>query len=120
LDFVQFVAFFRDIVIILFGLAWAVAGGLVAVVAFLTWRFMRTVPARADTISSPVIQLFGEAREAVGSAGDGARTAREAVVFVSEKAVVPAIVMASVVASVRRFVEVLLEGPVRDNSEDVA
>jgi hypothetical protein len=41
-------------------------------------------------------------------------------VFVSDKAVVPAIVMASAVAGVRRFVQVLFQGPLSDQSEDVA
>jgi hypothetical protein len=120
LDFFQFVALFRDIVIILLGLVWVVAGILVAIIAFVAWRFIRTLPTRADTVSTPVVRLFGQAREAVSTAGDGARTAREAVVFVSDKAVVPAIVMASAVAGVRRFVQVLFQGPLSDQSEDVA
>ena len=43
-----------------------------------------------------------------------------AVVFVSDKAVVPAIVVASAVAGLRRFVQVLVQGPLSDESEDAA
>ena len=120
MDFLQIVGLLRDIVIILLGLVWLVAGVIVAIIAFLTWRFVRTLPNRAETLSTPVVELFGQAKQVVGTAGEGARTAREAAVFVSDKAVVPAIVVASAVAGVRRFFEVLVQGPVEESPEEAA
>jgi len=104
------VALIRDLVIILVGLIWIVAGVLVVIVAWLTWKFMRSLPARAETVTTPVRELLGQAREAVGTAGESARTAREAVVFVSEKAVIPTIGVTSAVIGAKRFVEVLVAG----------
>jgi hypothetical protein len=110
----EVVAFLRDLVIIIFGVVWIIAGVLVAIVAWLTYRFLRSVPRRTEAVTSPARELYGQAREAVGTAGEGARTAREAITFVSEKAVLPTIAIVSAVTGFRRFVGVLLGGSGRD------
>jgi hypothetical protein len=106
----EVVALLRDLVIILFGVVWIIAGAMVAIVAWITWQFLRSVPRRAETVTSPAKELYGQAREAVGTAGESVRTAREAIVFVSEKAVLPTIAVVSAVNGIKRFVGVLLAG----------
>ena len=113
----DFVALIRDLVIILVGLIWIVAGVLVVVIAWLAWKFMRSLPGRAEAVTTPARELVGKAREAVGTAGESARTAREAVVFVSEKAIIPTIGATSAVIGLKRFIEVLMAG-VRPRDED--
>ena len=117
---VPVVALVRDIVIIIVGLIWIVAGLLVAVVAWLAWRFVRSMPRRAEAVTLPAQELLGQAGTAVGTVGDGARTAREAIGFVSEKVVVPTISIASAAAGARKFVETLVAGPSRNRTEDAA
>ena len=111
------IAVVRDLVIIVVGLIWIVAGVLVAVVAWVTWKFLKTLPRRADSVAAPAREIVDQARQAVGTAGEGARTAKEAITFVSEKAVVPTIGVVSAVVAARRFVEVLVGGPDRHDRE---
>jgi len=113
------IALLRDIVIIIVGLIWIVAGVLVTLVGWLGWRFVRSMPRRAEAVTVPAQELLGQARTAVGTAGEGARTAKEAIGFVSEKVVVPTIGIASAAAGVRKFIETLVAGPTRNGREDV-
>ena len=115
-----FVAFVRDVIIIILGIIWIIAGVLVAIVAWLSWKFVRSLPRRSEMVTAPAKDLLGQAQQAVGTAGEGARTAKEAVTFVSEKAVMPTILVVSAVAGARRFVEILLGGPKRDGRGDAA
>lgn len=114
----EFVAFLRDLVIIIVGLIWIVAGVLVSLLAWLSWKFARTLPGRADTVTAPAKEIVGQARQAVGTAGESARTVREAIVFVSEKAVIPTIGLVSAAIAARRFVSVLVAGVRGDERTD--
>jgi hypothetical protein len=119
MDILPIVALLRDIVIIIVGLIWIVAGLLVAAVAWLSWRFARSVPRRAEAVTVPAHELLGQARTVVGAAGEGARTAKETIGFVSEKVVVPTISIASAAVGVRKFVETLVAGPRTSGREDM-
>jgi hypothetical protein len=116
----EFVAFLRDLVIIVVGLVWIGAGILFAIVTWLAWKFVRSLPGRTETVTTPARELVGQARQALGSAGEGAHTAREAIAFVSEKAVVPTIGFVSAAVAARRFVSVLVAGVRRDESSEAA
>ena len=117
---VDVIAVVRDLVIIVVGLIWMVAGVLVAVATWASWKFLKTLPGRAESAAAPAREVVDQARQAVGTAGEGARTAKEAIVFVSEKAVVPTIGVVSAAVAVRRFFEVLLGGPDRPGREPSA
>jgi hypothetical protein len=104
------IAVVRDLVIIVVGLLWIVAGVIVTVLAWATWKFVKSLPGRAEAVTTPVLEVVDQARQAVGTAGEGARTAKEAIGFVSEKAVVPTIGVVSVAVAVRRFFAVLFGG----------
>ena len=104
----EIVALLRDLVIILAGLVWIVAGLLVGVIAWLTYKFVRSLPRRTEVVTTPANELLGQAKLAVGTAGEGARTAKEAITFVSDKAVAPTIAVASAVIGTRRFFETLV------------
>ena len=107
----------RDLVIIVVGLIWIVAGVGLLVVLWMSWKLVRSVPGRVEVVTTPAREIVGQAREAVGTANEGARTAREAITFVSQKAVLPTIGVVSAVVALRRFFEVLLggaNGPGRD------
>ena len=108
------IAVVRDLVIIVVGLIWIVAGVIVAVAAWATWKFLKSLPRRADAVATPAREIVEQARQAGGSAGEGARTAREAIGFVSEKAIVPTIGVVSATVAVRRFFAVLVGGADRD------
>lgn len=120
MDFFQIVGLLRDIVIILVALIWIVAGVLMAAIAFLGWRFARSLPNRAEALIVPAREMVGQARQVVDSAGDSARTAQKTVSFISDRAVMPTIVVISAVAGVRRFIEVLFQGRERDESGEAA
>ena len=111
------IAVLRDLVIIVVGLIWIVAGVLVAGLAWAAWKFVKTLPGRAESVTTPAREIVDQAKQAVGTAGDGARTAKEAIVFVSEKAIVPTIGVVSATIAVRRFVGVLFGGSDRDGRE---
>jgi hypothetical protein len=111
----EFVALLRDLIIIIFGIVWIVAGVLVAVVAWLAWKFARSLPRRAEAITVPAQELFGQAKQAVNTAGEGAHTAKEAVGFIADKAVDPIISGTATVSAVRRFFEALFGGTRRDS-----
>jgi hypothetical protein len=119
MDPLPIVALLRDIVIIIVGLIWTAAGLLVAAVAWLSWRFVRSVPRRAEAVTLPAQDLLGQARATLATAGQGARTAKETITFVGEKVVVPTISIASAAAGVRKFVETLVVGPARDGRGDL-
>src|SRR4051812_35166506 len=106
----EVVALIRDLVIILAGLVWFVAGAITLAIAFLIYKFVRSLPRRTEVVTAPAQELIGQAKVAVGTAGEGMRTAKEAIAFVSEKAVAPTIAAASAVAGVRRFITVLMSG----------
>lgn len=108
--FSQIVGLVRDFVIIIVGVIWIVAGLIAVILAWTTWRFVKSMPRRTEAVSGPAQELLGQARQAVGTAGEGARTAREAIVFVSDKAVMPTIMAASAVVGVQKFVQTLLRG----------
>jgi hypothetical protein len=116
----DFIAVLRDLVIIVVGLIWIVAGVLVTIAAWATWKFLKTLPRRADAVTAPAREMVDQARQAVGTAGEGARTAKEAITFVSEKAIVPTIGAVSAVVAARRFVEVLFGGADRRKREPSA
>ena len=106
----EVIALLRDLVIIVVGLVWIVAGVLVAIVTWLAWKFVKTLPARGETVTTPARELVGQARQALGTAGEGAHTAKEAIAFVSEKAIIPTIGFVSAAVAARRFVSVLVAG----------
>jgi hypothetical protein len=110
----EIVAVVRDLVIIIVGLIWMAAGVLVAVAAWASWKLVKSAPRRAEAVTIPAQELLGQARETLGAANDTARTAKGAVTFIAEKAVIPTIAAASTVAGVRRFVEILISGPGRE------
>lgn len=116
----EFVALVRDLVIIVVGLIWIAAGLLVTMLAWLSWKFVRTLPGRAETVTTPVKELVGQARQAVGTAGEGARTGKEAITFVGEKAVFPTIGFVSAAVAARRFVTVLVAGARSDGQNGAA
>jgi|SRR6476659_3798206 len=105
------VAFLRDLVIIILGIVWIAAGAIVAVLAWMTWKVYKALPERAETVTRTAGELAGQVRQVLATSGDGARTGKEAIVFVSEKAVAPTIAAVSFAAGVRSFVKTLLEGP---------
>jgi hypothetical protein len=107
----------RDLVIIIFGIVWIVAGALVALVAWLAYKFIRSLPGRAEIVKAPAEHLYGQAQQVMETAGDSARTAREAVTFVSSKAVLPTITAVSAVVGVRQFLQTLLRGDGQRESE---
>jgi hypothetical protein len=100
----------RDLVIIVVGLIWIVAGGLFVIVAWLTWKFVRSIPRRAEAVTAPAHELIDQAKGVVDTAGEGARTAKDAISFVSDKAVMPTIMFVSLAVGVRRFFETLFAG----------
>src|SRR5215210_5663621 len=104
----EILAVVRDLVIIVVGLIWMAAGVVVAVAAWASWKLVKSAPHRAEVVTVPAQELLGQARETLGAATDTARTARGAVTFIAEKAVIPTIAAASTVVAVRRFVEILL------------
>jgi hypothetical protein len=106
----EVIAVLRDLVIILSGIIWFIAGILVVVIGWITLRFVKSLPRRTEVVTAPAQDLVGQAKQAVGAAGEGARTAREAITFVSEKAVAPTIAVASAAVGVRRFIETLVGG----------
>jgi uncharacterized SAM-binding protein YcdF (DUF218 family) len=114
----EIVALLRDLIIIIFGIIWIVAGVLVAAVAWLAWRFAKSLPRRAEAVTVPAQELFGQAKQAVNTAGEGAHTAKEAIGFVADKAVGPVIVGASTASAVRRFFEALISAPGRGRRRD--
>ena len=107
----------RDVVIVLFALIWALAGALVAGVAWYSFLFVRSMRSRAEALATPANELLGQAKETLGSASESARTAKEAIAFMSDKAVMPAITVVSAAVAARRFVEVLLNGAKHDGHE---
>jgi|SRR4051812_15380755 hypothetical protein len=117
MDFPTILGAIRDLFIIVFALVWIVAGAIVAAIAWYTYRFVRSMPERTERMITPAQELLGQTRQAVATAGDGARTAREAIGFVSEKAVLPTITVVSALAGVRTFVRALIAGPTRAESE---
>jgi hypothetical protein len=117
MDVVTILGAFRDLIIIIFGLVWIVAGAIVAAIAWYGYRFVRSLPARTERVIGPAQELLGQTRQAVGTAGEGARTAREAIGFVSEKAVLPTISIVSAAAGVRTFIRALITGPNRPEGE---
>jgi hypothetical protein len=100
----------RDLVIIIFGIVWILAGVLVTILAFLAIKFVKSVPKRAEVVTTPAQQLYGQAQQVMETAGDSARTAREAVTFVSSRAVLPTITAVSAVVGVRQFLDTLVRG----------
>ena len=104
------VPFLRDLVIIILGIVWIVAGALVAVVAWVTWRLVKSLPRRAEVVTAPAQELYGQARNIMGTAGETARTAKEAVTLISDKAVVPTIAVVSAVVGIRQFFQTLARG----------
>jgi hypothetical protein len=56
------------------------------------------------------MELYEQARQVMGTAGGTAQTAREAVTFVSDRAVGPTITFVAAVAGVRQFVQTLTRG----------
>ena len=81
------------IISFILGIIWIIAGVLVAVVAWLVWKLVKSMPKRATAVTEPAQELFGQAKQVVGTANEGARTAKEAIAFVSEKAVMPTIMV---------------------------
>lgn len=116
----EVIALLRDLVIIIVGLVWIVAGILVGIVTWLAWKFVKTLPARGEAVTTPARELVGQARQALGTAGEGANTVKEAITFVSEKAIVPTIGFVAAATAARRFVSVLLGGVRSDRGEEGA
>jgi hypothetical protein len=117
MDFPTILGAFRDFIIIVFGLVWIVAGAIVAAIAWYAYRFIRSLPGRAERVIAPSQELLGQTRQAVATAGEGAQTAREAIGFVSEKAVLPTITLLSAMAGIRTFVRALITGPTGPGNE---
>ena len=117
MDFPTILGAFRDLIIIVFGLVWIVAGAIVAAIAWYAYRFIRSLPDRAERVITPTQELLGQTRQAVATAGEGAQTAREAIEFVSEKAVLPTITLLSALAGIRTFMRALISGPTGSESE---
>src|SRR5437763_9742239 len=103
----EVVALIRDLVIIVLGIIWIATGLLVGIIAWMTYKFVRSAPRRAEAVTTPAREVLGQAREAVDNATQGARTAKEAITFVSDKAIVPTITIVSAAVGARRFVEAL-------------
>ena len=119
MDFAGILAVLRDIVIILLGVVWIVAGLIVAVIAFLTFRFVRSLPDRTEGVTAQARDLLAQVRQTVGTAGEGARTATDAVGFISDRAVNPTIQLVAAVAGVRKFFEILATGKSSRNGSNV-
>src|SRR2546423_4843325 len=113
----EVIAVIRDLVIIILGVIWIATGLIVGAIAWYSYKFVKSAPRRAEAVTTPARELLGEAKQAVGTVGEGARTAKEAITFVSEKAVLPTITVVSAVAGARRFVEALFGGVEARGSE---
>jgi hypothetical protein len=120
MGFADILGMLRDIVIILLGVVWLIAGVIVALIAWFTFKFVRSLPNRTEGVTAQARDLLGQVRQTVGTAGEGARTATDAVTFISDRAVNPTIQFVAAVAGVRRFIEILASGKSSRNGSNVA
>lgn len=69
-------AYLRDLVIVVAGVIWAVAGLATSVAAWTTWRVVRGVPRQIGPVIAPAHELVERAHDAAAVVGEHVRTHR--------------------------------------------
>ncbi|MCC7103818.1 MAG: hypothetical protein IT307_01630 [Chloroflexi bacterium] len=114
----EWVAFLRDIVLLLAFLVWFIAGIIAVVIGIFVYKLFKIVRVKFGDVTDDARQVLSKTRDTVGTAGESATRVKDTVTFVSDKVVMPVIVVASAAAGTKRFVEALL-GLGKDGTDDV-
>lgn len=102
------VAFLRDLVILLATLVWLIAGLVAIIVGIFLYKFFKLARSKFEGLTDSAQQVLAQTKDTVGTAGDSASRVKDTVTYVTDKAVMPVIVTVSAAAGARRFVEALL------------